>query len=123
MLDGRELKTNDYSDSVPSPEVLSVIQPRTINEPLSPNLETLDLWRVEERFIPFVPLFLSPRTTSIEPRFVPNVREDVVASMVKALQKLCPNSEAIKLYYCPGDPAITVAIFRMLLVTNRNCLQ
>ena len=56
----RELRMNDYSDPVPSPGVFSVVQSRAINEPLFPNLETLDLWRIEERFIPFVPLFLSP---------------------------------------------------------------
>ena len=120
MLEGCELRIHDYSDPVPSLEFFSVIQPRAINEPLFPNMKALDLWRVEERSIPFVPLFLSPRTTSIKLRFGSNLSEEMVTSTVRALPTLRPNLQAIKLYYCPGGPVITAAISGMLHVFSQR---
>ena len=118
----RELKKYETS-SILSSGVFPVIKFWTINEPLLPNLKILHLCRIEGSFIPYVPLFLSPRTTSIFLEFESNLPEATVASMVITLPTLCPNLEAISLYSLPTDPIITAAVSRMLLATNRNTLQ
>ena len=109
----------DYSNLVPSPEVFSAIQLRTINEPLFPNLKSLRLSRVE-KFIPFLPLFLPPRITSIDLNFGPNFPKGVVASTVTTFPKLCPNLQMIGLYSVLRDPMITAAASELLLVINRS---
>ena len=118
----RKLKEHCTQNS-PSPEVFSVIQLRTINEPLFPNLKALCLRGIERWSIPLVPLFLSPRTTSVKLDFANNLPEAVVASTVTVLPALCPNLQAINLGYAPGGPTITAVVSRMLLVTYRNTLQ
>ena len=96
------------------------MQPCTINEPLFPNLKTLML--SGEWFIPFIPLFLSPRITSISLEFESNL-PDVIASAITTLPTLCPDLQEIALYNLPRSPAITAAVSGMLLATNRNTLQ
>jgi len=122
---GRKMRklSNDGTLSSPSPEVLSVIQFFVINEPLFPNLETLHLLGIEGTFVPFVPLFLSPRTTSINLSFKPNLPKVTVASMVITLPTLCPNLQAITLGSLRDDPTIAAAVSGMLLVANRNALR
>ena len=117
----RELDEHGTLDSS-SRKILSVIQLNTIDEPLFPNLKTLYLYWIEEMYIPFIPLFLSPSTTSITLRFEPNIPEAIIASTITILPILCPNLQAIILSP-PSDPLITAAISRMLLTTNRNTLQ
>ena len=106
-----------------SPEAFSVIQPYTVNEPLLLNLRTLDLTGIKAWFIPFIPLFLSPRTTSITLVFGSNLPEAMIASTITTLPKLCPELQEIALYDLPRSPAITAAVSGMLLVTNRNALR
>ena len=118
----RELRYFVTPDSV-SPETFSVMQPCTTNEPLLPNLRTLDLMEIKEWFIPFIPLFLSPRTTSITLGFGFNHPEAIIASTITTLPTLCPDLREIALYNLPGGPAITAAVSGMLLVANRNTLQ
>ena len=118
----RDLRHNGTLDST-SLEVLSVIQLFVINETLFPDLRGLCLWGIEGMFIPFVPLFLSPRTTSVTLRFEPNLPKATVASVVITLPTLCPNLQAIILGALPSDPTIAAAVSRMLLTTNRNALR
>jgi len=106
-------------------EMFSVLQYCAINEPLFPNLETLQLRRVTQLFIPFVPLFLSPRITAIRIEFPESSDppKAMVASMVATLPKLCPNLRSIDLQYLPRDPVITTAISGMLLASDLDALQ
>ena len=106
-----------------SPQTFSVIQPYTINEPLLPNLRTLDLTGVEGWLIPFIPFFLFPRTTSITLGFEFNLPEAMIAPMVTTLPRLCPDLHDIALFNLPRSPVITVAVSGMVLVTNRNTLR
>ena len=103
-------------------EIYSAMQLYTINEPLLPNLTTLNLWAVEESFIQFIPLFLSPTITSVSFGFSA-LPESVVASMIANLPTPCPNLRDINLRFLPRDPMITTAVSSMLLATNRNVLQ
>ena len=107
----------------PSPELFSVVQLFAIKEPLFPNLKTLHFLGILVHSIPFIPLFLSQRTTSITLRFESNLSEATVASMITILPTLCPELQAIALRDLPRDPMVTAAVFGMLLVTNRNTLQ
>ena len=107
----------------PSPEVFLVIQLYTINKPLLPNLKTLVFREIGGWSIPFIPLLLSPRTTSVDLGFVPSLPASIAASMVTTLPTLCPNLQAIRLHSRPRDPTITATVSGTLLVTNRNTLQ
>jgi len=120
----RELNQYGVPD-YPSPETLSVIRDYTINEPLLPNLKTLKLIGIEGCFIPFIPLFLSPRATVVLLVFRPgsNLPKAMLTSVITTLPTLCPNLQAINLDILPRDPTITATISRMLLATNRNPLQ
>ena len=108
-----------------SSEVYSVIQLYTFDEPLLPNLKTLDLWGIEESFIPFIPSFLSPRIASISFTFNTERRlpESVVASLIVNLPTPCPNLRDISLPFLPRDPMITAAVSNMFFSTNRNALR
>jgi len=73
--------------------------------------------------IPFIPVFLSPRITSIRLDFEFNLPEATLASAITTLPTLCPDLQEIDLESLPTSPAITAAISRMVLVTNRNTIQ
>ena len=107
-----------------SSEIFSVLQLCAIGEPLFPHLKILGLWNVTGKFVPFIPLFLSPRTTIIRIRFN---RSDsptaMVAPMVAALPTLCPNLQEITFHSMPRDPMIVAAVSRMLIASNRDILQ
>ena len=105
-------------------EALSVLQLRAANEPLLPNLKALQLCSVAGESIPFIPLFLSPRTTVINIEFDdPYLSKVMLASMITTLPTLCPNLQDITLSNLPGDPMITTAVSEMLLATNQNALR
>ena len=107
-----------------SSEVLSVLQFCNINEPFFPNLDTLELSGATEWFLPFIPLFLSPRTTVISITFdKSDFPKPIVASMVNTFPTLCPSLEVVCLQSLPRDPMIAAAVSEMLLATNRNTLK
>ena len=107
-----------------SSEVFSVMQLCAVDGPLFLNLEALDIWRIQDPFVPFIPLFLSPATTAIDFTFSESdLPKAMVASLVTTILKLCPYLWKICFYSLPGDPIITTAVSRMLLVTNRDTLQ
>jgi len=111
--------------NAPSPEVLSVLQHRTTNQPLFPNLKTLELLHTTEELVQFIPLFLSPATIVITILFanlsdLPNV---MVASTLATFPTLCPNLQQIALHSLPRDPMTTAAVSGMLLTANRNALR
>ena len=104
-------------------EFLSVLQFRAFNELLLPNPKSLKLGGVTENSVSFIPVLLPPGITSIFLTFEFDLPKTMIASTVTALPTLCLNLHTIGLYSLPGDPTITVAISRMLLVTNRSTLQ
>jgi hypothetical protein len=79
-----------------SSEVLSVLRLCAINEPLLPNLKTFELRPITGEFIPFIPLFLSLRTTAIDiGSSVYGLSKAIVASVVTAFLTLCPDLREI----------------------------
>ena len=119
----RELEDYNISDTLSS-EVFSIMQLYTINEPLLPNLTTLELSKIGESLVPFLPLFLSPRITSITfGYFTSSLPKSVVASVIINLPTPCPNLREINLRFLPSDPMITAAVSRMFVATNQNALQ
>ena len=119
----RELK-GLWTLDILSLEVFSVLQLYAISEPLFPNLKTLELSFVAGKSISFIPLFLSPRTTTINITFSSSTSlTAMVAPMVAALPILCPNLQNIILPSLPRDPVIVAAVSRMLLLSNRNALR
>ena len=121
----RRMRELDQHYTLPaSLEVLSTIQLCTINESLLPNLKTLSLSEMEGSFIPYIPLFFSPRTTSIFlTLYEPDSSKALIASMVTALSILCPDLQVITLDFLLRDPMITAAVSGMLLDSNQNTLQ
>lgn len=120
----RELKL-DLSEEPISSHILSVLQLHTLNEPLLPNLKVLELKGTTSDIIPFIPLFLSHRTTHIDIQFsiyiiLPTV---MLASMIINLPKLCPDIQSIALSPLPRGSAITNATSEMLLACNPDALQ
>jgi hypothetical protein len=108
-----------------SSEVFEVLQFCAVKRPLFPNLKSLELWATTGEFIPFIPLFLSPRTTNISIEFSANDPPKAVsiALMVTAFPTLCPNLQLISLPLLPRDPKITAAVSEFLLTTNQNAIQ
>lgn len=106
-----------------APDVLSVLQLHTANEPLLPKLRTFECEEAAEAFIPFIPLFLSHKTTSIRIEFAEDSPIATVAFVITRLSMLCSDLECITLNYLPRDPVITEAVSEMLLACNRDILQ
>ena len=120
----RKLREPEEIARVLSLEVFSVLQLCAISEPFFSNLKTLELWSVDEKSIPLIPLFLSPRTAIIEIRFSRwNPPAAVVAPIVAAIPILCPSLQKIDFNFTPRDPIVVTAVSRMLLANNRNTLQ
>jgi hypothetical protein len=109
---------------LPSSDVLTVLF-CAINEPLFPNLKSLDLWSRIGEVISFIPSFLSPTTTTVSIRFTGynNPPNAAIASMITTLPTLCPNLQKIGLYILPRDPIIAAAVSKFLLTANRDTLR
>ena len=118
----RELKLNLSEELIPS-NALSVLQLRTLNEPLLPNLKSLEFKEAAADIIPFIPLFLSPRATDIEVRFDSDPPAVMAASMVINLPRLCPHAQKILFQPLPRDPTVTNAASEMLLTCNLDALR
>ena len=118
----RGLGFNLSEEFIPS-NVLSVLQLRALNEPLLPNLKSLELKGATADIIPFVPLFLSHTTTDIDIQFSPAPPAVMVASMILSLPKLCPHVEHICLNPLPLDSTVTNATSEMLLTCNLDALR
>jgi len=116
-------RLDEYAPMSPSSQAFLVLQLRASGEPLLPNLKSLTLTDIPEDIVPFIPLFLSPRTTSIDLGFGLDFPEMVAASVVTTLPTLCPNLQSISIDSMPIGLTITTAVSEFLLVTNRNTLQ
>ena len=118
----RELSVHGNPETLSS-EVYFVMQLYTANEPLLPNLTTLQLREIGKLFVQFIPLFLSPRITSISLELsLQRPPESMVASVITILPMSCPNLQHIDLGDLPRDPMITAAVSRMSFDINRNAL-
>jgi hypothetical protein len=107
------------------PKVFVILQSCAINEPLFPNLGSLELWDTVGEFVPFIPSFLSPTTTAIDIKFMEHadLPNTAFASMVTAFPTLCPSLQKISLRCLPRDPTIVAAVSQFLLTANRGALQ
>ena len=117
----RELKSTVSEEAIS--DILSTLQLRTLNEPLLPNLKILEFKEATADIIPFVPLFLSHRTTHIEIQFTIAPPAVIVASMIINLPKLCPHMESISLQPLPHDATTASAASEMLLTCNLDTLR
>ena len=107
-----------------SSDVLSVLQIRALNEPLLPNLKILELQDATPDIIPFIPLFLSPTTITIDIQFTTSPPVVMIASMIINLPTLCPHMRNITLHPLTSeDSTITHTTSEMLLACNLGTLQ
>ena len=118
----RKLKVDPSEDLVVS-DVLFVLQLRTGNEPLLPGLEAFECGAASEAFVPFIPLFLSPRTVEIRIRFAASAPTVMVASTIARFSTLCPNIQSLILDPLPRSQVTTEAVSEMLLACNRGTLR
>ena len=121
----RKIRTfEEYQYRSLSLQVLLVLQSRAFSEPLLPNLKSLTLTDIPEKFVSFIPLFLSPRMTSIYlGSFEHDVSSAAVASAATTISILCPNLQSICLDLTQSDPMIAAAVSGILLAINGDTLQ
>ena len=104
--------------------ILLVLQLHLCGEPLLPNLKTLNLFGIWKEYIPFIPLFLSPQTTSISLHFYDDYYDGTaIASAIITLPRFCPSLQRVYLHPKSRDPIIAAAVSGMLLALNRKTLQ
>ena len=115
--------TVDTSKNPITPDTLLVLQFHTVNDPWLPRLKTFKCAEATEAFTAFIPLFLSPKTTAIDIRFVKGTPVLVIGFMIKRFSPLCPDLESITLNSLPRDLVVTEAVSEMLLACNRHTLK
>jgi len=118
----QKLSVDTSKDSI-TPDTLLVLQFRTVNDPWLPRLKSFECAEATEAFTPFIPLFLSPKTTRIDIRFAKGTPILAIGSMIKKFSPLCPDLESITLNDLPRDSAVTEAVSEMLLACNRDTLN
>jgi len=118
----RHLKVDTSGDPITS-DILFVLQLLTANKPLLPGLKAFKCMGATEAFIPFIPLFLSPKTVRIAIDFATGLPTLMVASITSRLSTLCPDLESITLSRLPRDSVITEAVSEMVLDCNRDTLR
>ena len=118
----REVIVDTFRDPI-APDILQVLQLHTAGSPWLPGLREFACEEATEAFVPFIPLFLYPKTTAIDIRFVENIPSAVVASMIARLSTLCPDLECIGLDGLPRHPVITETVSETLLACNQDTLQ
>ena len=104
-------------------ENLLALQFRTANELFLPRLKRFECNETTEASIPFIPFFLSPKTTYINIAFGSYSSAVMDASVIGRLSTLCPELEYIMLRDMERDPVITDAVSEMLLACNRETLK
>ena len=104
-------------------DILQVLQLRTVSDPWFPGPREFVCTGATKAFIPFIPSFLSPKTTEINIGFTEDSSTVAVASIISRLSALCLNLEWIILRDLPSDPVITEAVSETLLACNRDTLE
>ena len=118
----RQLGMDAPQDAPITSDMFLTLQLRTADEPLLPKLKIFQC-HANGALIPFIPLFLSRKTTSINIEFVEDFPLLTIASMITRLSIICPNLEYILLSNLPEDPLIVEAASEMVLGCNRDALQ
>lgn len=119
----RHLKLDAAKDHIDSDLVL-VLQLRTANQPFLPCLEDLSCENTTDEFIPFIPLFISPRTASITITLTEHSSTTVaVGAVISRFPALCPNLECIYIEGLARDPVTINAVSELLLACNGNSLE
>ena len=118
----REHRVDAFEDLV-TLDALFVLQHHTDNEPLLPGLGVFKCRAASGAFVPFLPLFLSPKIVEIDIKFAANVPMFMAASTIPRFSKSCPNIQYIFLDRLPRNRIITEAVSEMLLACNRDTLQ
>ena len=113
----------DIPDGAMTPDVLLALRLRTGSEPLLPRLKKFYCGEPTEAFLPFLPLFLSLKTTKIFIAFDQDYSTIAVASTISRLSTLCPDLERISLIDLPRNSVITNAVSEMVLGCNPNSLR
>ena len=104
-------------------DVLLVLQSCAADNPWLPRLKAFECEEADEAFIPFIPLFLSPKTIDIDITFAQDIPNVAVASVIRRFSTLCPDLEYIAFPNLPRHSVITGAISELLLGCNRNILR
>ena len=118
----KTLEVHGFEDPI-APEVFPVLQLRTANELFLPRLQRFQCEEPTTEFIPFIPLFLSPRTIDVDITFAEESHFLVDASIISRLPTLCPELECITLRSLLRTPIVIAAVSEMLLACNRDSLQ
>ena len=102
-----------------------MLQHRTLSAPLLPGLKALLCPELTASFAPFICLFLSKTTTTIEIGFMSDYRPPTltIPSMIATFPIICPYLRQITLRCLPEDSIVADAVSEMLLACNRNTLQ
>ena len=118
----RELRVDAFEDLV-TLDALFVLQLHTGNELLLPRLGVFECEAVSGAFVPFLPLFLSPKTVKIDLKFAANAPTFMLASTIARFSKLCPNIQYLLLDRLPRHQIITDVVSELALACNRDTLQ
>ena len=119
----RNLKVDASENSMTS-EILLALQLRTAKEPFLPMLGTFECEKAGQTFIPFIPLFLSTRTSNVRLSFTEDTPSMAVASIISRLPTLCPRLERVGIDpLAQRDSIVTNAVSEMLLACNRGSLK
>jgi len=116
----------DVSKDPVTSDTLQVLQLRTVNSPWFSGLRAFQCKgsaRAFIPFIPFIPSFLSPKTTDISIGFAEASPTVAVATLISKVPTICPNLVSAVLYSLPKDPVITEVVSEMVLACNRDTLQ
>ena len=113
----------DTSKNPVTSDVLLTLQLRTGNEPLLPRLERFKCKNATKDFIPFISLFLAPKTTHIRIEFILNPPTVVVALAIARFPILCPHIQSIILDPLPSNLTMTETVSEMLVACNRDTLE
>ena len=119
----RELKVDIVGGVAVASDILLALQLRTANEPLLPRLKIFECAEPDADLIPFIPIFLSPKTIEITVKFAVSSPKMIIASTISRLSTLCPDLESISLNSLPRDSVITDAVSEMLLSCNPGTLR
>ena len=118
----RKLRVDPYVDPVTS-DIILALQLRTANSTWLSRLKTFECYEATEAFIPFIPLFLSPKTTRIRIEFDEYPPTVVAGSMISRLSTLCPDLECIALQNLSRNSVIIDAVAELLLGCNREVIR
>ena len=113
----------DASKDPLTSDILLAAQLRSVNDPWLPRLETFQCGEATGAFVPFVPLFLSPKTLKINIGFAEDSPTVATATLITKFPTLCPDLESIVLYGLPRDLVMIEAVSEVLLGCNRDALQ